>query len=83
MRDEEWLVTSAEQGSDGWLVKVRGLGELVADTSATFYSSLDDIQVLDPVDAEVVADGSPGYRDSRLWLEALIRKTPVPYGDQS
>lgn len=31
----------------------------------------------------MVADGSSGYRDSRLWLEALLRKTPVPYGDQS
>lgn len=83
VRDEEWLVTSAEQGSDGWLVRVRGLSELVADTTATFYSSLDKIEVLDPRDAQVVADGSSGYRDSRLWLEALLRKTPFPYGDQT
>ncbi|MFM1723916.1 helicase-related protein [Rhodococcus sp. PAM 2766] len=83
VRDEEWLVTSAEQGSDGWLVRARGLSELVADTTATFYSSLDRIEVLDPRDAQVVADGSSGYRDSRLWLEALLRKTPFPYGDQT
>jgi superfamily II DNA or RNA helicase len=83
VRDEEWLVTSAEQGSDGWLVRVRGLSELVADTTATFYNSLDDIQVLDPAKAQVVPDGSSGYRNSRLWLEALLRKTPFPYGDQT
>ncbi|MGW6694933.1 helicase-related protein [Rhodococcus sp. NPDC054953] len=83
VRDEEWLVTSAEQGSDGWLVKARGLTELVKDTTATFYSSLDEIAVQDPRNAEVVADGSSGYRDSRLWLEALLRKTPFPYGDQT
>ncbi len=83
VRDEEWLVTSAEQGSDGWLVKARGLTELVKDTSATFYSSLDTIEVQDPRDARVIADDSPGYRDSRLWLEALLRKTPFPYGDQT
>ncbi|GAB4587631.1 helicase-related protein [Nocardia sp. IFM 10818] len=83
VRDEEWLVTSAEQGSDGWLLRVRGLSELVAETTATFYSSLDDIEVLDPAKAEVVADGSSGYRDSRLWLESLLRKTPFPYGDQT
>jgi hypothetical protein len=41
VRDEEWLVTSAEQGADGWLVRVRGLSELVAETAAAFYSSLD------------------------------------------
>ncbi len=83
VRDEEWLVTSAEQGSDGWLLGVRGLSELVADTTATFYDSLDDIEVLDPARAQVVPDGSSGYRDSRLWLEALLRKTPFPYGDQT
>ncbi len=83
VRDEEWLVTKAEQGSDGWLVQVRGLSELVAETTAAFYSSLDKIEPQDPETAKVVADGSSGYRDSRLWLEALLRKTPVPYGDQS
>ena len=83
VRDEEWLVTSAEQGADGWLVRARGLSELVAETTAAFYSSLDTIEVQDPKAAKVVADGSSGYRDSRLWLEALLRKTPVPYGDQS
>ena len=82
VRDEEWLVTSAERDDDGWLLRVRGLSELVADTTASFYSSLDNIEVLDPADAAVVADDSPGYRKSRLWLEAFIRKTPVPYGDQ-
>lgn len=45
IRDEEWLVTSAEQGADGWLVRVRGLSELVAETTAAFYSSLDAIEV--------------------------------------
>ncbi|WP_051025413.1 helicase-related protein [Nocardia aobensis] len=83
VRDEEWLVTSAEQGSDGWVLRVRGLSELVADTTATFYRSLDDIEVLDPAKAQVVPDGSSGYRDSRLWLESLLRKTPFPYGDQT
>lgn len=83
IRDEQWLVTSAEQGADGWLVRVRGLSELVADTTAAFYSSLDKIEPQDPKQANVVADGSSGYRDARLWLEALLRKTPVPYGDQA
>lgn len=31
----------------------------------------------------MVADASSGYRDSRLWLESLLRKTPFPYGDQT
>jgi superfamily II DNA or RNA helicase len=83
VRDEEWLVTKAEQGADGWLIHVRGLSELVADTTAAFYERLDKIEVQDPAKAKVVADGSSGYRAARLWLEAMLRKTPVPYGDQS
>lgn len=58
IRDEEWLVTSAEQGADGWLVRVRGLSELVSETTAAFYP-LDAIEVQDPKEARVVADGSP------------------------
>lgn len=51
VRGEEWLVASAEQDSDGWLGRARGLSELAADITATFYSSLDTIEVLDPRDA--------------------------------
>ncbi len=78
VRDEEWLVTSVEQASDGQLVRVQGLTELVRNTSASFYEALDTITSLDPRDAELVADGSPGYRMARLWLEATLRKSPVP-----
>ena len=34
--------------------------------------------MLDPAEATVVADDSPHYRRSRLWLEATLRKTAVP-----
>ena len=34
--------------------------------------------MLDPAEAIVVADDSPHYRRSRLWLEATLRKTAVP-----
>lgn len=82
IRDEEWLVTRAERASDGeWFVTVQGVSELVRDTSATFSTALDEIQLLDPAQAEVVADESPGYRRSRLWLEAMARKTAVPITD--
>lgn len=82
IRDEEWLVTRAERSSDGeWFVTVQGISELVRDTSATFSTALDEIQLLDPAQAKVVADGSPGHRRSRLWLEAMARKTAVPITD--
>ncbi|MFK5644884.1 SNF2-related protein [Ornithinimicrobium sp. LYQ121] len=83
VRDEEWLVTNVEQATDGALISVRGLTELVKDAPAMFYESLDDIEVLDPAEAKVVGDDSPGYRRSLLWLESTLRKTPLPVDDPS
>jgi superfamily II DNA or RNA helicase len=83
IRDEEWFVRATEETADGLLVHVQGLGELVRDTTASFYASLDTITPLDPAAARVVADGSSHYRTARLWLESTFRKTPVPLGDRS
>ena len=79
VRDEEWLVTGVEHTTDGRLLRCQGLSELVRDTTASFYEGLDaDLRVLDPAEASVVADDSPHYRRSRLWLESTLRKTAVP-----
>ncbi|MGW7477071.1 helicase-related protein [Nonomuraea muscovyensis] len=83
IRDEEWSVRATEETTDGLLVHVQGLGELVRDTTASFYASLDAITPLDPAAARVVADTSSHYRTARLWLESTFRKTPVPLGDKS
>lgn len=83
VRDEEWLVTGVEQSADGALITVQGLTELVRDSQAMFYEDLDEIVVLDPATTQVVADDSPRYRKSRLWLEATIRKTALPIDDDS
>ena len=81
VRDEEWLVTQVSHNRDGLLLTVDGLSELVAGTTAQFSSGLDTIEVADPSSTKVVADNSPGYRQARLWLEATLRKTPLPIGD--
>ncbi|WP_198415760.1 helicase-related protein [Cryobacterium glaciale] len=81
VRDEEWLVTAIDPSADGWLVHCQGLSELVRDTTASFYEGLDTIVELDPSKAKVIADDSPGYRKARLWLEATLRKTPIPLND--
>ncbi len=78
VRDELWLVTNVTQSTDGYLLKVRGLSDYVRDTTASFYTALDTIEVFDPAKVEVVADHSPGYRTTRLWLETTLRQTPVP-----
>ena len=80
VRDMEWLVTAVESTGDGALVRAQGLSELVRDTTAAFYESLDEITPLDPASARIVGDHSPGYRRAKLWLEATLRKTAVPLG---
>jgi superfamily II DNA or RNA helicase len=82
-RDEEWLVTAAEQAAeDDWRLDVVGLSELVRETTATFFTALDrDITLLDPREAALRPDGSPKHRRTRLWLEATLRRTPMPFGD--
>ncbi|MFI5696753.1 SNF2-related protein [Kribbella sp. NPDC051586] len=81
VRDEEWLVTAVEPANDGHFVHVQGLSELVRETEATFSTALDVIKPLDPAAARVIGDDSPQFRRTRLWLEATLRKTPVPLND--
>lgn len=81
VRDADWLVTNASPTRDGLLVEVTGLSELVRDTRAAFYEGLDDIVPLDPRAARLRSDASPGHRQSRLWLESTLRRTPLPLGE--
>ncbi|QEC47298.1 DEAD/DEAH box helicase [Baekduia soli] len=79
VRDEDWLITRVQQTkADGLLVRATGLSELVRDQEATFFTNLDDIKPLRPEDTTLVHDDSPGFRRGRLYLEALLRRTPLP-----
>src|SRR4051794_29893497 len=78
IRDETWLVERVEGSSDGWFVEVQGLSDLVRGTRATFSTAIDDITPVDPAQATVEPDTSPRFRQSRLWLEATLRKSAVP-----
>ena len=79
VRDEEWVVTQVQQTpTDGLMVRCLGRSTLVRDTQATFFTKLDHIEPLMPEDTVLTVDESPQFRTSRLYLEALIRKTPVP-----
>lgn len=78
VRDEEWLITKVDQSTDGYRLKVRGLSDYVRDKQATFFTALDEVTIFDPTDVTVVADTSEKYRHSRLWVESVLRQTPVP-----
>jgi len=82
VRDEEWLVKAvAETEADGQRVEVIGVSEFVRDTESIFFTEIDNVITLDPASTRLVADDSPGFRRSRLWLEALLRRTPLPLDD--
>ena len=79
VRTEEWLVRNAEPSSDGGLlVYCEGISDLVRGVDAQFLSKLeDDIVVLDPSATILVADDSPRFNASLLYIESLrLRSTP-------
>jgi superfamily II DNA or RNA helicase len=81
-RDEEWLVRSVRTtGQNETKLEVTGVSELVRDQNAVFYDTLDRIERVDPRTAEPVFDETPGFRQSRLWLESILRRSPVPVSD--
>ena len=82
VRDEEWLVRRTHKAKPGGsAVHVVGLSNLVRGKEAIFLTDLDTIRELAPEDTDLVADDSPNYRKARLYLEALLRRTPPPAGD--
>lgn len=82
VRNEDWLVRSVRTTAQHETrIEVTGVSELVRDQNAVFYDSLDDVQRLDPRQATPIFDDTPGFRRSRLWIEAVLRRSPVPVSD--
>lgn len=82
-RDEEWLVRRIDRTESGaQLLTVTGLSSLVRDREAKFVDAIEaleePIRVVDPKSTSPVHDASPYYRDTRLFLEALLRQTVPP-----
>jgi ERCC4-related helicase len=78
VRGEEWAVEkSLPLPTGGHAVYVQGVSELVRYHQAIFLTPLDkDIVPLRAEDTRLVNDESPGYRQSSLFLETLLRRTP-------
>jgi superfamily II DNA or RNA helicase len=77
IRDEEWLVRRVDPSTDGgWLLTCDGVSELVRGRDALFLTELEDrIEVLDPAETRLVADDSPTYTASLLYLESMRRRS--------
>ncbi|MFE0448561.1 SNF2-related protein [Streptomyces fungicidicus] len=83
VRDEVWLVRNATRTEhDGARIEAVGASDFVRDQEAVFFTGLDRIELLDPKLTRLVRDDSPNFRRSRLFLEAVLRKTPLPQAER-
>jgi hypothetical protein len=79
IRDEEWVVRDVapcDHGGDQ--LECMGISETVLNREGIFLSSIDKVTILDPAETELVADSSPEFIESRLYLEAKILTKLVP-----
>jgi ERCC4-related helicase len=78
VRGEEWAVQKClPLPTGGYAVYVQGVSELVRHHQAIFLTPIDkDIEPLRPEDTKLVPDTSPSYRQTTLYLETLLRRTP-------
>ncbi|MFJ2557765.1 MULTISPECIES: SNF2-related protein [unclassified Streptomyces] len=83
VRDEEWLVrNTTTTDHDGERIEAVGVSEFVRDEEAVFFSGIDTVELLDPEKTRLVPDTSSYFRRSRLFLEAVLRKTPLPQSER-
>ncbi|MEU3733542.1 DEAD/DEAH box helicase [Streptomyces sp. NPDC033538] len=83
VRDEVWLVRNATRTEhDGARIEAVGASDFVRDQESVFFTGLDRIELLDPRQTRLVRDDSPNFRRSRLFLEAVLRKTPLPQAER-
>jgi len=83
VRQEEWLVKKIDRTRSGaQRISVTGLSPLVRGRDALFIDKIEaleePIQIVDPKATVPTIDHSPYYRDTRLFLEALLRQTVPP-----
>ena len=79
IRDEEWIIKKLVRNDFGEdALYCTGISTLVKDRDAIFLPSIDDkndkIEIVDPAKVTLVADSSPFYRRTQLFLESQWRQ---------
>jgi superfamily II DNA or RNA helicase len=75
IRDEEWMVKKVETNSlDKKTLHCIGISGLVKDHDAMFLTDIEDIEQVDPAKVKLVADDSPFFCRSRLYIESQWRQ---------
>jgi superfamily II DNA or RNA helicase len=80
VRDQEWHVEEVERQAMGnrAIVRCTGRSELVRGQAASFFTDLDVIEPEDPNRTTFRLDTSPGGLETRLIVDSLVRRTPLP-----
>lgn len=82
IRQEEWMVRKTERNSLGNdALYCVGISPLVKDREQIFLSDLEKIAIVDPRRVTLVADNSPHFRRSQLYIESQWRQQ-VPTDDK-
>ena len=75
VRDEEWIVKQVINNDIGnHSLHCIGISPLVKDKTAIFLSDLEKIQIVNPAEVRLVADDSPNFRKTQLFLESQWRQ---------
>lgn len=75
IRDEEWMIKKVESNEIGnKALYCVGISPLVKEKSATFLSDLEDIKIINPAEVKLVADDSPNFRKTQLFIESQWRQ---------
>ncbi|WP_433228668.1 DEAD/DEAH box helicase [Actinomadura formosensis] len=78
VRDAEWIVRTCAPVPDGHKITAVGASEFVRDEEAVFFTDLEKVSLLRPEETVLELDGTPRFAKSRLFLEAVLRRTPLP-----
>lgn len=75
VRDEEWMINKIENNSFGnKAVYCTGISPLVKDKESVFLEDLEEVSIVDPAQTKLVADTSPLFKKSKLYIESNLRQ---------
>jgi ERCC4-related helicase len=86
VRDTEWLVRNCTWigPEDGFKIRATGVSEFVREEEAVFFTRLEDPtpELLKPEETCLVRDDTSAFAMSRLYLDATLRRTPLPQSER-
>jgi len=71
LRGEDFLVIDSRNN----IVDVEGISELVKGIKFTFDLDLEEYDVIAPENTALIADTSPNYRQTKLFIETTLRNS--------